>query len=101
MRKPKAFALSLFVVFTVAVAAAGQARITSAVLGQDRILNAGHYEIVKPTTEFRPDSAKIACVFTVEGARLGTVITSVWIAEDVGDQAPPNFKIDEKTLPLP
>ena len=36
-----------------------------------------------------------------KGASIGTSVKSVWIAEDVGNKAPPNYKIDEKTLALP
>jgi len=82
------------------VAAAAEPRITEAVLGQDRIDKAGGYEIVKPTTEFPPDAPKIVCVFKIEGASIGTTVKSVWIAEDVGSKAPPNYRIDEKTLAL-
>lgn len=56
------------------------------------------FEIVNPTTEFRPDTAEIVCVWKSEGVKTGTSVRGVWIAEDVGDVAPPNFKIDEATL---
>ena len=82
-------------------AAAGEARITDAVLGHDRIDKANGYEIVDQTTEFRPDSPKIVCVFKVEGASLGTTVKGVWIAEETGGMAPPNYKILEKSLTLP
>jgi hypothetical protein len=102
---------SLAVVFLVAIelgafgtrvaVAAGEPRITDAVLGQDRRQLPTSYEIVNPTTVFRPDSPRIACVFKIEGAGIGTRVKSVWIAEDVGAKAPPNYKIDEKSLALP
>lgn len=81
--------------------AAGQPRVTDAVLGQDKIDKASGYEIVSPTTEFRADSPKIVCVFKVEGASIGTTTKGVWIAEDVGAKAPKNYKIAEKSLALP
>ena len=80
---------------------ASEPRITDAILGQDRIDKTNGYEVVKPTAVFRPDSPKIVCVFKIEGASLGTTVKSIWIAEDVGKKAPPNYKIAEKTLPLP
>ncbi|HUL72704.1 MAG TPA: hypothetical protein VLT86_06355 [Vicinamibacterales bacterium] len=76
-------------------------RITDAVLGEDRDEKADGYEIVRKTTVFHPDAEKIVCVFKVEGASLGTSVRGVWIAEDVGEVAPPNYKIAEKTLVLP
>ena len=76
-------------------------RITDAVLGEDREEKASGFEIVRKTTEFHPDSPKIVCVFKVEGASVGTSVRGVWIAEDVGPVAPPNYKIDERTLTLP
>jgi hypothetical protein len=76
-------------------------RVTDAVLGQDKTDKPNGFEIVKPGTVFPPDSPKIVCVFKVEGAGAGMSTKSVWIAEDVGKAAPPNFKIAEKTLALP
>ena len=76
-------------------------RVTDAVLGQDKLDKPSGYEIVKPANVFRPDSPKIVCVFKVEGAGIGAMTRSVWIAEDVGKAAPPNYKIAEKTLALP
>jgi len=76
-------------------------RVTEAVLGHDRIQKPGSYEIVKPSTVFAPNTAKIVCVFRLEGAGIGMNINSVWIAEDVGRAAPPNYKIAEKSLRLP
>jgi hypothetical protein len=77
------------------------ARITSAVLGTDRVDKPNGYEIVGKATEFRPDTPKIVCVFTVDGAGIGMVVKGVWIAEDVGPVAPPNYKIAERSLRLP
>lgn len=93
--------LLFFAAVAVVTAAAGQPRITSAVLGADRIRHPDRDEIVDPTNEFRPDSPKVTCVFTLDGARIGTSVTGVWIAEDVGGAAPPNYRIAEKTLTLP
>jgi hypothetical protein len=81
--------------------AAGRPRVTDAVLGEDRKDLAGSYEIVRPTTVFSSDSPKIVCVFKVEGASIGATTKAVWIAEDVGNKAPPNYKVAEKSLALP
>ena len=75
--------------------------ITEAVLGHDRIQKPGSYEIVKPSTVFAPNTPKIVCVFSVEGAGIGMNVKGVWIAEDVGGAAPPNYKIAEQSLRLP
>ncbi|MBI1788259.1 MAG: hypothetical protein HYR60_12005 [Acidobacteria bacterium] len=83
------------------VLAGAEPRVTGAVLCQDKVDKPTGFEIVKPTTVFRPDSPQLMCVFKVEGATLGTIARGVWIAEDVGKAAPPNYKIDEKSLALP
>ncbi|HEY3886192.1 MAG TPA: OmpA family protein, partial [Vicinamibacterales bacterium] len=93
--------LSFAVLAGSVVAASAQPRVTSAVLGHDRVRRADGDDIVGPTTEFRPDTPKIACVLTFQGIRIGTPVKSVWIAEDVGSLAPPNYRIGEKTLDLP
>jgi len=77
--------------------AAAEGRITKAVLGTGRT---DKYEIVNPTTEFQPDTAQIVCVWKSEGVKPGTPVRGVWIAEDVGSVAPPNFKIDEASSAL-
>jgi len=89
------------VLFFAALASAAEPRVTEAVLGEDKVDKKDGYEIVKPTTVFRPDSPKVVCVFKVEGASIGFSTKSVWIAEDVGDKAPKNYKILEKSLALP
>ena len=101
MKHVAVFGLAVTVLVLTASAASAQPRITDAVLGQDRVDKADGYEIVKPTTEFSPDTPKIVCVFKVEHAGLGASFKGVWIAEDVGPVAPPNYKIMEKSLTLP
>ena len=86
---------------TALVAAGGEPKITDAKLGEDAVQKADGYEIVRETTVFKPESPKIVCVFKVEGASLGMSVKGVWIAEDVGASAPPNYKIAEKGLVLP
>ena len=51
-----------------------------------------------PTTAFGTDTPKLFALFKTEGLQEGGKIRSVWIAEDVGDAAPKETKIDEKTL---
>jgi hypothetical protein len=81
-----------------AMVAVGQGRIIRAVLGTGATNN---YEIINPTTVFAPDTPKIYCAWTAEGVKGGTPVRGAWIAEDVGNVAPPNYKIDEATLTLP
>ena len=80
---------------TVAMA---QAHITLAALGTGA---SEKYEIVGPTTEFAPNAPMIVCVWKASGVITGTPVRGVWIAEDVGQAAPPNYKIDEVTLHMP
>ncbi len=55
----------------------------------------------EPTTSFAPDTPAFHALFKTKGAEDGTKLRALWIAEDVGDTAPENSKIDEKTLTLP
>ena len=80
------------------VIAAGQARITNAQLGLGLT---PQFNIVNPKTEFTPDTPKIYCAWKAEGLKSGTQLRGVWIAEDVGKVAPPNFKIDEASFTSP
>ncbi len=88
------YCLALFLCIRPTVAMA-QARITMAALGTDASEND---EIVGPTTEFAPDAPKIVCVWKANGVIAGARVRGVWIAEDVGQGAPPNYKIQEGTL---
>jgi hypothetical protein len=47
------------------------------------------------TTSFAPDLKKIFCRWQGEALNKGDKIRCVWIAEDVGGVAPPNYKVDE------
>jgi hypothetical protein len=51
-------------------------------------------------TSFAPDTPKIFAIFKTNGAQNGDKIRGLWIAEDVGNAAKANSKIDEKTLTL-
>lgn len=75
--------------------AAGQARITNAQLG---LGVTPQFNIVNPSTEFTPDTAKIYCAWKAEGLKSGIQLRGVWIAEDVGRAAPANYKIDEASF---
>jgi hypothetical protein len=54
----------------------------------------------EPTTVFQTDTPKVLALFKANGAKKGDKLRGVWIADDVGDAAPANTKIDEKTLTL-
>lgn len=88
-------ALCLSIVLSVSSAAA-QGRIVKAVLGTDHSENS---EIVNETTVFQPGAPQIVCAWRAEGLMAGTVVRSVWIAEDTAGAAPPNFKIGEASYP--
>jgi hypothetical protein len=75
--------------------AGADSRVTDAVPGEGKVDNADGFEIVKPSTVFRPDTPQIVCVYKVEGAGLGTNTKSVWIAEDVCKAAPPNSTLHD------
>jgi hypothetical protein len=49
----------------------------------------------EPTTSFTPDLKRIFCRWQGEALHKGDKIRCVWIAEDVGEVAPPNYKVDE------
>lgn len=52
----------------------------------------------KPTTAFTADAPKIYAFYIGEALKAGDKVKGVWIAEDVGDVAPKDSKIDEATL---
>jgi len=52
----------------------------------------------KPTTSFSSDVPKIYCFFRTKGSEKGDKLRAVWIADDVGDAAPADTKIDEASL---
>jgi hypothetical protein len=54
-------------------------------------------QVVNPASEFGRDTAKVVCVWKAEGVTPGSHIRGIWIAEDTGGAAPPNYKIDEAT----
>jgi hypothetical protein len=52
----------------------------------------------EPTTTFPPNHPKIYMRWQGEALEKGDKIRSVWIAEDVGDVAPKNYKLDEVSM---
>ena len=52
----------------------------------------------EPTTTFAADTPKIFALFKTKGLQDGDKLRGVWIAEDVGDVAPKETKIDEKSI---
>ena len=51
-----------------------------------------------PVTTFPPDMQKIYAIFQTKGAKEGDKVRGVWIAAEVGDAAPKETKIYEKTI---
>jgi len=76
-------------------AAARVGRVIRAELGSDRTAD---YEIVNPSGEFFTDTPQIVAVGEVEGVDPGVSIKAVWIADDIGDAAPPHYEIAEKSF---
>lgn len=70
-------------------------RVTRAEIGTDRT---DDYRIIGPAASFYTDTPKIVCVWEVESNDLSVPIRSVWIAEDVGSAAPPNYQIATRSL---
>ncbi|MGZ5503756.1 MAG: hypothetical protein ACXWGY_03765 [Chthoniobacterales bacterium] len=52
----------------------------------------------KPTDTFAADVPKVYAFFKSTGTKKGDTLRGVFIADDVGDVAPANTKIDEATL---
>jgi uncharacterized RDD family membrane protein YckC len=72
-----------------------QPRVRRAELGLDHTAD---YGIVGQAIEFYTDTPRIVCVWQTEGAPLTLPIKSVWIAEDVGNAAPPNYELAERSI---
>lgn len=54
----------------------------------------------EPATAFAADVPKLYAFFLGHGLTTGAKLRGVWIAEDVGDAAPKETKIDEATVPV-
>lgn len=52
----------------------------------------------KPATTFTADTPKLYAFFRSKGTAKGDKLRGIWIAEDVGEAAPANTKIDEATV---
>jgi len=52
----------------------------------------------KPASTFASDVPKLFAFFRSKGTEKGDKLRGVWIAEDVGEAAPANTKIDEVTV---
>jgi len=53
------------------------------------------------TTKFNLDAPKLYARWQASDLAKGTKLRAVWIAEDVGDVAPPNYKVDEASVVAP
>ena len=84
-------ALVVGIMISASVARGGDMKITA-------VMTTGPKD--KPTKIFAPDVPKVHALFKTKGAQTGDKLRGVWIAEDVGDAAPANTKIDETTLTL-
>ena len=85
----RTFALLLAAIICASVARAGDAKV-EAVIAVDKD--------TRPTTTFAADIPKLYAFFRSKGTESGDKLRGVWIAEDVGDAAPENTKIDESML---
>ena len=56
---------------------------------------------ILPAAKFKRNTLKIICAFELLESSKGKKMEAVWIAEDVGGVAPPNFVIDVWSLDLP
>jgi hypothetical protein len=83
------FALLVVVVICVSQAHADNLKV-EAVIAKDKD--------TKPAKTFAADVKKLYAFFRTKGTEKGDKLRGVWIAEDVGDAAPANTKIDEASL---
>ena len=83
------FALLLVTLMGASVTRAGDAKV-EAVIAVDKD--------TRPTTTFAADVPKLYAFFRTKGTESGDKLRGVWIAEDVGEAAPENTKIDESTV---
>jgi hypothetical protein len=85
----RTLALVIAAISCASVARAGDAKV-EAVIAVDKD--------TRPTTTFAANVPKLYAFFRTKGTESGDTLRGVWIAEDVGDAAPANTKIDEATL---
>jgi hypothetical protein len=72
-------------------------RISSAQLGTGAT---PEYKIIGEASSFSQDIPEIVAVGFVDGVNTGSVLKGLWIAEDTGDVASPNYQIAAKELKL-
>ncbi len=70
-----------------------EAQLTMEIDGDNRAIN--------PSNSFSINTPQIFCAFTLTEDARGKTIEAVWIAEDVGAVAPPNYVIDTWAATLP
>ena len=85
----RALALLIGMMICASVARGGDVKITA-------VVTSGPED--EPTRIFTTDTPKVLALFKTKGAQKGDKLRGVWIADDVGEAAPANTKIAEKTL---
>ena len=79
--------------------AQGGPRLVVAELGTD---STPDLQIVNPSKAFAPDTPQLVCVWSVADIPAGgTTIKAVWVAEDTGGAAPPDYVVGEAPYELP
>jgi hypothetical protein len=82
------FAWLIGMIICASVARGGEVKVTA-------VMSAG--EKGKPTTVFAPDTPEIWATFKTKGAKKGDNLRGEWIADEVGEAAPANTKIGERS----
>jgi hypothetical protein len=85
----KTFGWLAFVLSSAAVAIAAEVKVDAYVTNSPEAERA---------SIFSPETHSFYAIFKAKGLSPGDKIRGVWIADDVGDAAPPNFKIQETAL---
>jgi hypothetical protein len=90
-RMKRIFALLIATIVCASVARAGDVKIKAVMTTSPED---------EPATSFPADTPKLFAIFKTKGIQNGDKVRGVLIAEDVGDVAPANSKVLEKTLSL-
>jgi len=85
----KMFGWLAFLLISVAIAIAAEVKVEAYITNNPESEGA---------TIFSPETHIFYAMFKAKGLSPGDKIRGVWISDDVGDAAPNNFKIEEKTL---
>ena len=88
MKRLTLWLMVMTTIWVAAVAQAGDIKVRA-------IVTSGPGE--DPVTTFPPDTPKVFATFKSKGAQKGDKVRALWIAEDVGEAAPPNSKVFETT----